>query len=394
MKLRVRHVSRYQKLLFIGLLIFIGCKKPNESQPTDKVDWNAISDKLIERMALQPNEKVFMIGQPGKFDTLVTLLTQKIKFNKGNFLGTISIDSIQPVAWETAFTRSASQLDSTALVDFLSETDLGIMLPGAAAFHKPYAAMQQVLISGKARTIHFHWIGAYDQNGKSIEVTDSIALFYQKALLATDYNALAKLQQKFEATAQGKWIRVRTPEGTDLRFQITGRPVTKQDGNASLEHSRKAITLIDREVELPAGAIRVAPLEETVEGTIAFPPSIWSGKEVNGLVVHFVKGKIVSLTATEGEDEVKKELEMGGDAAHSFRELAIGFNQSLVPTSGHTWIPYFGYGAGIVRLSLGDNSELNGNVRGNYVRWNFFTNATVIVGDEEWINNGKLLIVE
>jgi hypothetical protein len=386
--------SKYPKLILLSLLIFIGCKKPNESQPTDKVDWNAISDKLIERMALQPNEKVFMIGQPGKFDTLVTLLTQKIKINKGNFLGTISIDSIQPIAWETEFTRSASQLDSVALVDFLSETDLGIMLPGAAAFHKPYAAMQQVLKKGKARTIHFHWIGAYDKNGKSIEVTDSIALFYQKALLTTDYNALTKLQQKFEANAQGKWIQVRTPEGTDLRFQITGRPVTKQDGNASLEYSRKAITLIDREVELPAGAIRVAPLEETVEGTIAFPPSIWSGKEVKGLVVHFVKGKIVSLTATEGEDAVKKELEMGGDAAHSFRELAIGFNKSLVPTSGHTWIPYFGYGAGIVRLSLGDNSELNGNVRGNYVRWNFFTNATVIVGDEEWINNGKLLIVE
>ena len=56
------------------------------------------------------------------------------------------------------------------------------------------------------------------------------------------------------------------------------------------------------------------------------------------------------------------------------------------------WIPYYGYGTGIVRLSLGDNSELGGNVKGGYVRWNFFTDATVIVGDSTWVKAGKMLI--
>ncbi len=62
-------------------------------------------------------------------------------------------------------------------------------------------------------------------------------------------------------------------------------------------------------MELPAGAIRVAPLEESVEGVIVFPTSEW--------------------------------------------------NQERVP-----WISYYGYGAGVVRLSLGDNSELGGSVVG------------------------------
>ena len=43
-----------------------------------------------------------------------------------------------------------------------------------------------------------------------------------------------------------------------------------QDGDASRARARNGIILIDREIELLAGALRVAPLEETVEGTIAF----------------------------------------------------------------------------------------------------------------------------
>jgi hypothetical protein len=45
----------------------------------------------------------------------------------------------------------------------------------------------------------------------------------------------------------------------------------------------------------------------------------------------------------------------------------------------------------VVRLSLGDNSELGGRVTGGYVRWNFFTDLTVTVGDRVWVRNGKLM---
>ena len=69
----------------------------------------------------------------------------------------------------------------------------------------------------------------------------------------------------------------------------------------------------------------------------------------------------------------------------------MGFNSLLALTPDRSWIPYFGYGAGVVRLSLGDNSELGGNVKGNYVRWNFFTDATVLVGQEAWVKEGKFL---
>jgi hypothetical protein len=85
-------------------------------------------------------------------------------------------------------------------------------------------------------------------------------------------------------------------------------------------------------------------------------------------------------------------LSQAGDGSRSFREFALGFNPLLaIPDTGERWIPYYGYGAGVVRLSLGDNSELGGKVTGGSVRWNFFTDATVMVGNDTWVRAGKLV---
>jgi hypothetical protein len=84
-----------------------------------------------------------------------------------------------------------------------------------------------------------------------------------------------------------------------------------------------------------------------------------------------------------------------GDAGRAFREIGLGFNPLLAVPDVTPWIPYYGYGAGVVRLSLGDNTELGGAVaapagRPVYVRWNFFTDLTVTIGPRTWVRNGKL----
>ncbi len=81
--------------------------------------------------------------------------------------------------------------------------------------------------------------------------------------------------------------------------------------------------------------------------------------------------------------------------ARAFREIGLGFNPLLAVPDQAPWIPYYGYGAGVVRLSLGDNTELGGAVaapagQAAYVRWNFFTDLTVTVGSTTWVRNGRL----
>lgn len=379
--------------MFFVLLFFISCQNIKEQKDEMKSfpNWEAIADKLLERSDLVKEEKVVLIAKPGEFDPLIELLAEKINKTGAIYLGTFSVNSsVKPVKWETDFIRKAKGKTKEDLTDYLVQVDLGIMMPGASPSDVEYASMQDVLRRDKGRTIHFHWSGAYNLSGETIEIDNIKNEYYQKVFLETDYIKLGKIQRSFEDDIRNKWIKISTPRGTNIKFKIGNRPVTKQDGNASSKRE-KQLNLIDREIELPSGAIRVAPIEETVEGTIAFPNSIWSGKKVEGLVLTFDSGKVINIESSTGKEAVKTELDSAGEAGYSFREFALGFNPLLAIPEENPWIPYYGYGAGVVRLSLGDNSELGGNVKGGYVRWNFFTNATVKVGDDIWVKGGKFL---
>lgn len=376
----------------LGLLMLACQRKELPSQDKSALDFKAIADLIVARANIQPDEKVVLVAQPGRFDSLVSVLEQAIAKTGAVYLGAISVDSLnQPGAWTTDFVRAANGKPATDLTAQFGEVDLGIMLPGAGVNHKPYAAMQEVLNLGHGRTIHFHWSGAYDLTGQPIAIDSTVDKLYQKVLLTTDYDRLKRIQSSFDSAMRSGPVRVTTPAGTNISFTIGDRPVTKQNGDASLSNMQYAQNLIDREVELPAGAIRVAPVEGSVEGTIAFPDGMWNGKKVEGLVLTFKKGKVVNISAKSGQENVKAELDQAGDAGYSFRELAVGFNPLLAIMNDKPFIPYYGYGAGIVRLSLGDNSELGGNVKGPYVRWNFFTDATVTIGETPWIQNGTLV---
>jgi hypothetical protein len=85
----------------------------------------------------------------------------------------------------------------------------------------------------------------------------------------------------------------------------------------------------------------------------------------------------------EGENAtpVLDELTSAGGSSQMFREFALGFNSALRVRDDHPFIGYYGYGAGVVRLSLGDNEEMGGLNRGGGVYWNFIPNASVYNGN-------------
>lgn len=375
-------------IVVLGCALLIG----NSSAVGQGLDWPAIAAKLVQRMDLQPGERVVLIGAAGRFEPLVAALRPLISGTGAVDLGAVAVSGDAPDDWESPFTASLSGADHAALVDQFRTVDLAVMLPGPTPADPPYAAMQEVLHSGRGRTIHFHWAGAYDLAGNLLPDSAAIDARYQQALLETDYAALHAAQDRFSRAMRGAMIRVTTQQGTDLRFQVGERTATLQDGDASARRAATARVLIEREIEFPSGALRIAPLEGTVAGAIAFPDSSWNGNPVQGLVMTFEGGRVVGVAATSSRAAVLAELEAAGYGGRSFREFALGFNPLLaIPAVGNRWIPYYGYGAGVVRLSLGDNSELGGTVGGGYVRWNFFANASVWIGDQLWVREGELL---
>jgi leucyl aminopeptidase (aminopeptidase T) len=360
------------------------------------LDFPAIAERIVRQLDLQPGEKVLLVAHPGLFEALVPQLRYAVVKAGGVDLGVMSVvPTPYPAAWDLAGRARAAPPARDALRAALRDVDAAVMMPGATPADPVYAAMQEVLREGRGRTVHFHWDGggapsAAALPGQPLPPRTTIDATYQRALLHTDYEVVAAMERRFEAALRSGETRLTTPLGTDLRFRIGDRPVNRQDGDASAARARRAAVLVDREIELPCGALRVAPLEETVEGWIAFPPSQWDGRPVEGLKLRFARGKVAEVTARSGQDAVMAEMQSAGEAGQAFRELGLGFNPELAVPERRPWIPYYGYGAGVVRLSLGDNRELGGAVKGDYVRWNFFTDATLTVGDVVWVKDGRL----
>jgi CheY-like chemotaxis protein len=108
-------------------------------------------------------------------------------------------------------------------------------------------------------------------------------------------------------------------------------------------------------------------------------------------IVELIGDGDVKSTAVATGGEALQAFLASAPAASRFREFCLGFNPKLVVPAGETALPYYGYGDAVVRLSLGDNEEVGGSVRGGGVRWLFFPRTTVTVGSTTLVKDGKLV---
>ncbi len=374
------------------------------AQPRLTFDYPAIARRLVQQLALKPGERVMSIAHPGVFDDLLPYIRYEVMRAGGIDLGVVEVlREPVPEAFDAVTLQRGAGEARAHYKAMFRDIDAAIMMPGATTSHPAYLAMQDWLKDDLTerrgrRTIHFHWIengSAYPIAGQPLPSRPEMDGLYQRALLQTDYAALAAIERSFADALKAGEVHITSPSGTDLRFRAGDRPANLQDGDASAARTARGRVLVDHEIELPAGVVRIAPVENSVDGVIAFPPSQWDGRPVEGLKLRFAAGRVADITATSGKDAVEAEMRKAGDAGRAFREIGVGFNPLLAVPARTPWIPYYGYGAGVVRLSLGDNTELGGAVaapagRPAYVRWNFFTDLTVTVGTRTWVRNGQL----
>ncbi len=371
------------------------------AQPRLTWDYPAIAKRLVGQLALKPGERVMAIAHPGVFEDLLPYLRYEVMRAGGVDLGVIEVlREPVPQEFDPAVLQKGARDARAYYKAMFRDVDAAVMMPGATTSHPAYLAMQDWLKDDLTehrgrRTIHFHWVengSAYPIAGQPLPARWAMDALYQRALLETDYPALGDVERRFADALKTGEVHITSPAGTDLKFRAGNRPANLQDGDASAVRTAQGKVLVDHEVELPAGVVRVAPLEESVEGVVAFPPSQWDGRPVEGLTLRFARGRVVEVRATSGRDAVEAEMQKAGEAGRAFREIGVGFNPLLAVPERMPWIPYYGYGAGVVRLSLGDNTELGGAIGGGsgYVRWNFFTDLTVTVGSTVWVRHGQL----
>ncbi len=376
--------------------------------PQRTMHWEALAQRIVDQLALEPGEKVISVAQPGMFDPFIPHFRYAVMQAGGVDLGVIDVlDNPYPVEWDANTLRQGFADATEAYVSMLEDVDVALKMPGANPAHPAYKAMQILLQekAGPRRTIHFHWTDPYSPSGNTTGLTgvnvlpghppppmQVIDTVYQNAVLNADLAALDAHQDRFIAALRDGDVRVTSPAGTDLRFRAGDRDIIQQNGDASAARMRQGAPFLDREVEIPAGAIRVAPIEATVQGRVVYPYSAWHGYSVRTATIVYENGRIVDLSADEGEEHLRAEIDAAPDDAKWFREFALGFNPMLSMEVTKTWIGYFGYGEGIVRLGIGNNEELGGAVIGGYFRWrDLLTDCTVTIDGDVWLKDGQFV---
>ncbi len=407
--LRVLHRRSIVALISITLMLTSSPAWAQSALPQRTMKWQALAERVVEQLQLEPGEKVVLMGRPGIFEEIVPHLRYAVMSAGGVDLGLIhTLDEPFPEDWDEATLRQGFAASRAAYMELLKDVDVGVMLPGANPVQPAYGALQMLLFNegGPRRTIHMHWTDVYSSSGNEfglmgvtvlpghppppLQVIDAI---YQRAVLETDLKALSKHQARFADALRDGEVHITSLAGTDLRFRVGDRDIIQQNGDASAARMRQNAAFLTREVEIPGGAVRVAPVEENVNGIIVYPYSSWSGQSVINARLTIENGTIVATDADVGAEYVAQELAEAPEETRRFREFALGMNPLLaIPEDNASWIPYFGYGAGIVRLGIGSNVELGGAVRGRYFRWrDLLSDATVTVDGEVWVEKGKLV---
>lgn len=344
--------------------------------PTDgseQLSYNLMATYIDGALGTGPDDHVILRADPATMPELVRE-TQRALHSAG-----ASVE-VMPYGNVADFER---KLNAATVYVWLP------MGPNASMPPAQLEALGRWLDAGKGRQIHFHWgTGTLGADGRPATHTAEFDSIYVGALII-DYDELNRRQEQTIAVLRSGETRVTTPAGTDLHFSVGDRPFNKQNGNATRSRMLTARTRVDREIELPAGVLRVAPIEESVTGTLVIPVLVLDSVTATNVRLTFANGKVTAATADTNEPAVRAML-MAHEPLNHFREFGLGLNPKLRQLPGDPRLPYYGYGAGVVRLSLGDNSELGGAVRGGEVRWLFFPDATVTVGTRSLVEGGRL----
>jgi leucyl aminopeptidase (aminopeptidase T) len=185
-----------------------------------------------------------------------------------------------------------------------------------------------------------------------------------------------------EALSGAKEIRVTSPAGTDVAFEIQGRKVFRLDGYFQEEMGFAA---------LPGGEAPTSPLEGTTRGTIVFDYSMDSfGRLKQPLELRVREGRVQSVTGDPYQVRTLEALFERDDSARNIAEFAVGTNPKARLIGNLAEDKKL---QGTVHFAIGDNRSLGGCVEASVHLDGLILKPTVIAdGRKVLVEEGALRI--
>ena len=175
----------------------------------------------------------------------------------------------------------------------------------------------------------------------ALDQPDPIA--HWQALRAHQDRLIAWLESKHHAEVRGP--------GIALDFDFTGRLWINSWGDNNF----------------PDGEIFTSPVEDSVNGEVAFNyPTMYGGREINGVRLVFENGVVTQASAAKGEDYLLSQLAMD-DGARRLGEFAIGTNFGIQQFTGETLFDE--KIGGTVHMALGEGFEEAHGINTSAIHW-------------------------
>lgn len=351
-----------------------------------------IAQRVVASLRPAPGERAVLVYDPGYYPELARAIQEELNRAGVHPIVALTFEPPEVVrAWAARAGEAKKREEEVVslLRPIFEKADIFLWLPARQLAGD--LRWERLLDASRARGIHFHWITPL--GGRSADEVGTLSRMYEHAILKSDYAALSREQERLIAALRSQSIRITTPEGTDLRMRVPGDAwFHKNDGDMSPDRARQARSVRDREMEFPSGALRFIPDVASVEGRLVLRRAPTMTGSAEGVTLEFEQGRAVRRRAEKNEAAFRALWERIGGDIDKVGEIVLGTNPLLVATLPSGDLPYYGYGAGYVRISLGDNWESGGRNRSPFGRplWLFLERATLEAGGKILIRDGTL----
>ena len=208
--------------------------------------------------------------------------------------------------------------------------------------------------------------------------------FYYAACLATDHEPVtAWRRQSDQVNRLAEWIAGRE----EVRVTAPGTDITLGTGG------RRWIPCVG-EHNMPDGEFFTGPVEDSVEGEIAFSfPASYGGRTVSGVRLRFEGGSVVDASAEQGEEFLIEMLDTD-PGARRLGELGIGTNYGIATATKEILLDE--KIGGTVHLAIGMSYPETGGANSSAVHWDMVCDlregGSIAVDGTELQRDGRFLV--
>jgi hypothetical protein len=357
------------------------------------IDAERIGKRVVQSLQPSPGERAILVYDPVYYPEIAGAIQAGLRAAGAQPVVALTFDPPAIVRAEAAGAIPAQGIEERAVAflrPLFEQAAIFLWLPTREIAGDQ--RWERLLAASRARGIHFHWIMPLE--GRGADEVAALSRLYERAILDTDYQALSREQDRLIAALRGRPIRITDARGTDLRLRVPADGwFHKNDGDMSPARAAAARSVRDREMEFPAGALRFIPDVTSTEGKLVVTSPVAGSADPDTVTLEFSGGRVVRRHAAKDDAGFARLWDGFGGDIDKVGEIVIGTSPLLAGTLPSGTLPYYGYGDGFVRVSMGDNWESGGTNRSPSGRplWLFLEKATVESDGRVLVKEGRIV---